>query len=131
MVIGKGLTNIGEYAFSRCLALTYVEIPNNVTSIGDGAFYFCEALTSIAIGATGDGRMSIGANTFGYCDKLTSVVIGDCVTSIGENAFNRSNNIRKVFYTGNEEEWLSIDIDVLGNTSLLGANIHYNYVPEE
>jgi hypothetical protein len=47
VVIGNGVTSIGDYAFSFCSSLTSVVIPNNVTSIGNRAFYSCNNLKSI------------------------------------------------------------------------------------
>lgn len=47
LVIGNGVTSIGENAFSGCYRLTSVTIPNSVTSIGKSAFRNCSNLTSI------------------------------------------------------------------------------------
>ena len=41
VVIGNGVTNIGDNAFLNCYSLTSITIPNSVTSIGDDAFYYC------------------------------------------------------------------------------------------
>ena len=41
VVIGDGVTSIGDYAFYDCTSLTTVSIPASVTSIGDYAFYNC------------------------------------------------------------------------------------------
>ena len=38
---GTKISAIGDYAFSTCLSLQSVIIPDNVTSIGDGAFMAC------------------------------------------------------------------------------------------
>ena len=47
--IENSVTNIGEWAFYNCFALTSVTIPNSVTSIGACAFYDCSSLTYITI----------------------------------------------------------------------------------
>ena len=85
LVIPKGVTQIGNYAFDGCNALTSLIIPDSVTSIGVGAFTYCNALTSLTIP---DSVTSIGENAFGYCNALTSLTIPDSVTSIGFYAFN-------------------------------------------
>ena len=41
IIIGDGVTTIGEYAFSYCHSLTSVNIPNSVTTIGESAFEYC------------------------------------------------------------------------------------------
>ena len=43
------VTNIGEYAFCYCSAMTSVTIPESVTSIGSTAFYSCSGLTEIKV----------------------------------------------------------------------------------
>ena len=49
VVISKGITSIGDYAFSGCTGLTSVSIPSSVTSIGSSAFSYCYSLTSVSI----------------------------------------------------------------------------------
>jgi hypothetical protein len=41
------VTSIDEHAFSECVGLTSVTIPNSMTSIGNNAFYNCYRLSSI------------------------------------------------------------------------------------
>ena len=40
VIIGEGVTSIGNYAFYGCTALTNVTISNTVTDIGNNAFTF-------------------------------------------------------------------------------------------
>jgi hypothetical protein len=81
--IPNSVTRIGENAFSDCIGLTSVTIPDSVTSIEFGAFYGT-GLTSVIIP---NKVTSIWDWTFGNCTSLTSVNIGSGVTSIGSEAF--------------------------------------------
>ena len=78
------VTSIGQSAFSECLYLTSITIPESVTSIGRSAFWACDGLTSIIIP---NSVTSIGEEAF-YGSGLTSVTIGNSVTSIGYEAFS-------------------------------------------
>ena len=49
IVLPKGITTIGDDAFSYNTSLTSIKIPNTVTTIGKRAFYGCTNLTSIEI----------------------------------------------------------------------------------
>jgi len=148
VVIGNGVTSIGDSAFFECRSLTsivipdsvtsigdsaftscsfkYIEIPNSVTNIGDSAFSWC-SLKSIEIP---DSITSIADSTFEYCFSLESVIIPDSVTSISNGAFYQCDSLTDVYYTGSEEEWTAVTIES-GNECLTNATIHYNYVPEE
>lgn len=47
-----GATEIGNYAFYYCSALTSITIPSSVTSIGQSTFYGCSSLASVTVEAT-------------------------------------------------------------------------------
>ncbi len=81
---GLPVAAIGENAFSECMSLTSVTIPDSVTSIGEWAFSGCTGLTSVTIP---DSVTSICGYVFCGCWGLTSVMIPDSVTSIEEGAF--------------------------------------------
>jgi len=87
VIIGNGVTDIGENAFSDCKSLTSVTIPNSITNIGKNAFSGCTGLTRVTLPANA-GFSSIASNTFYNCSKLTNVTIPNSVTAIGESAFH-------------------------------------------
>ena len=93
VVIEKGVTTIGKYAFCNCTSLTDITIPDSVTSIGDFAFRFCSSLTSITIS---DSVTSIGNWAFLNCSSLTSITIPDRVTSIGKDAFYNCSGLTSI-----------------------------------
>ena len=93
VIIEKGVTNIGVYAFEGCDSLSSVQIANTVTSIGGGAFSRCTSLVSIEIP---DSVTSIGAYAFGNCTNLTDVEMPDSVTRIGDQAFSGCESLTNI-----------------------------------
>lgn len=87
VVIGDGITKIGNYAFNGFANLKQVKIGKKVKSIGTEAFADCEALTTIK---TGDGVQKIGKNAFLNCSSLSKVTLGKNVTKIGKKAFSNT-----------------------------------------
>ncbi|MBR6441409.1 MAG: leucine-rich repeat domain-containing protein, partial [Bacteroidales bacterium] len=78
------VTSIGGGAFTSCIRLTSVTIPNSVTSIGNSAFLGCSGLTSVTIP---NSVTSIGLSAFSGCTGLTSVVFNaDSCTSAGSSS---------------------------------------------
>ncbi len=84
VTIPDGVTVIGFGAFDSCSNLKSVTIPDSVTVIDEWAFSACDSLTSVTIP---DSVIVIGDYSFYGCSGLTSVTIPDSVTGIGEQAF--------------------------------------------
>ena len=74
VIIGEGVTSIGNEAFYNCSNLTSITIPESVTSIGYSAFYDCSSLTAITLP---EGVTNIGYHAFYGCGSLTAVHISD------------------------------------------------------
>ena len=85
VTIGNSVTTIGYSAFTDCSSLTFVTIPNSVTTIDRYAFSGCSSLTSVTIP---NSVTTIGEAAFSYCSHLTSVTIPNSVTTIGDGAFS-------------------------------------------
>ena len=79
--------NVGNYAFSGCLALTEVNLPE-ATSIKANAFSGCTALTEVNLPLT----TNIKANAFSNCAKLAAFILrGETVCTLANsNAFQNS-----------------------------------------
>ena len=84
VIINKGITSIGAYAFSGCENLEYVSIPDTVLRIEDFAFSNCTALKEIVIP---NGVEYVGDYAFYCCEALESAVLGDSIRSFGESVF--------------------------------------------
>ena len=72
VMIGDGVTSIGNSAFSGCEGLTSITIPDSVTSIGNSAFSGCKDLTSITIP---NSVTYIGNGAFSDCSALGSITV--------------------------------------------------------
>ena len=93
-------------------------LEEGITYIGDRSFLDCESLTGGLV--LPESLKGIGRFAFRRCG-FTSVEMFDSVESIKMGAFVECNNISRVIYHGNREQWNAISIDA-GNDSLLNAN---------
>jgi len=84
ITIPDSITEIREYTFYGCVSLLNVVLPDTITQIGRSAFYDCEALKSVNLP---EGLTEIADYTFLQCYALTSVKIPSTVTRIGDYAF--------------------------------------------
>ena len=79
IVLPKGITTIGDDAFSYNTSLTSIKIPNTVTTIGERAFYGCTNLTSIEIP---DSVTDIGECCFYDCNRLQKIKLSKKIQTI-------------------------------------------------
>ncbi|MCI5837582.1 MAG: leucine-rich repeat protein [Christensenellaceae bacterium] len=86
VVIGKGVKEIGNYAFADCTSLETVEFAGDaLTTIGDYAFSGDVALTTKELPGS---VTTIGAYAFQNCSKLTGEVnLPKSLKTVGECAF--------------------------------------------
>ena len=114
---GSALTAIQDYTFTKCKALTEVQLPDTVETIGASVFVECPKLTTVnlpasltTIGASAFTRApittiaipatvtSIGASAFEACNAVTLLTFaeGSVLTTIGDNAFNQCTQITSI-----------------------------------
>lgn len=144
IVIGSGVTSIGDYAFSdftnvtsvtipttvakigyrafyKNYALKSVTVPDSVTSIGKNAFQNCTGLVSVKL----SGSLSeIPAYCFNKCAKLKSVTLSSYTTRIGSCAFDGCSVFETVNFRGTSGAYKNITISG-GNTEFKNAKVSY------
>jgi hypothetical protein len=105
VVIGDGVTSIGDGAFRKCTGLISITIPNSLTSIGRSAFDGCSSITSITIP---DGVTTISNGAFQNCRKLNYIKIPKSLKYILGNAFKGCYTSNKSVEIEDLESWFSI-----------------------
>lgn len=83
-----------------------IVIPRGITGIGDNAFSNIEELVSVTIP---EGVTEINGRIFFRWGKLESVIIPDSVTRISDNAFLGSENITAATYKGHTYDYEHIN----------------------
>ena len=85
IVLGDGVTSIGDEAFANCVNLKEADIPASVEEIGRSAFKGCLSLERVRFQ---EGLLKIGSYAFANCTSLKEAEIPLSVTGIGDYAFN-------------------------------------------
>ena len=127
VVIGEGITSIGELAFYKYENVVSVTLSNTVKEIERFAFSDCTALEMINLG---NGLEVIGDSAFARCESLTSIRMPKSLKVIGEKAFYRCTDLHSVS--------IPESVTSLGNMiftyceKLVGASVqaNVNNVPE-
>jgi hypothetical protein len=86
LVIGNGVMEIGEEAFSDCEKLSEVTFGKGLKKIDAKAFAGCKALTKIDLSATA--ITEVKQEAFHGCYKVKELVLPEAVEVIGREAFS-------------------------------------------
>ncbi|MBR5976337.1 MAG: leucine-rich repeat domain-containing protein, partial [Clostridia bacterium] len=95
VVIGEGVTSIGEHAFYQMKSIVSVTIPESLKTIAYKAFRSCESLESINLGS----MKNIYDSAFEGCCLLSSVDLSSA-EKFGWCAFRGCNSLLSVFIPG-------------------------------
>lgn len=115
VVIGSGITGIGDNSFRGCYSMQTVSMPDSLQSIGEYAFAGCFSVEAIIVPDSvqtigerafwnsgikklvlGSGVENCGALICLDCSNLESVTFKEGIKSIGEKAFYDCSNISKI-----------------------------------
>lgn len=103
IIIGDGVTSIGDYAFYNFNNLTGIELPESIITIGSSAFYGCSNLQSVVFP---ESVVTIGSLAFYHCTNLSNVSISDNIERVGHYAFAGCNLTYNLYdngiYLGND-----------------------------
>ena len=86
VIVGEGVTRVGNNAFYDCKEITAVSLPDSLQSLGNAAFGWCYNLKSIKLP---QGLQSIGIGAFYWNRAIPEITIPGSVQEIGAGAFAR------------------------------------------
>lgn len=96
VVVDRGVTGIGAYAFYGCVNLVDITLPEGLTAIGEYAFKGCSALGRVEVLS---GMTALGRSAFRE-SGITEVVLPEGLKTIGYGAFYNCANLRSVSLPG-------------------------------
>jgi len=112
VVIGEGVTSIGNNICYDCVNLVTLDIPSTIKSIGEKSFYNCENLSDVRVPF---GCESIGEGAFFNCRTLIEVELPISMKTIGDEAFADCVNLTKAR--------LSQSIETMGRDVFKGCKL--------
>ena len=99
VVIGEGVTTIGEHAFYEMTAMTSISLPSTITNINKRAFEGSTALAHISLN---EGLLTIEQAAFKGCTALQEIEFPNSLTAInsysGYGAFQGCTALKTVVY---------------------------------
>ena len=92
-IIGSSVKEINFRAFADCDSLQSVVIPESVTYVGRLSFFGCDALTSATIEGS---ETTVAKQAFDGCSNLKTAILGDGITNIEAYAFRECSSLTKI-----------------------------------
>ena len=102
VVMFDGIKKIGSSAFSDCVNMTSVTIPNSITLIENNTFSGCSNLVNAVIP---DSVEYIGYEAFKDCGGLIDVTIGNGVYFIDYQVLTGCLRLTSITYNGTKAQW--------------------------
>ncbi len=123
VVIEKGVTSVGDWAFCSCENLTDLILADTVETLGVQCFSCCTSLLFVALP---EGVRVIRSKAFRSCTSLTEVSLPVTLTDIDMRAFGKDCALTTVYYSGTRLQWekIRISMSASDNQYLVQADIH-------
>ena len=118
----NGLNYCG--AFNGCTNIEKVEFEEGITKIPDNMLYKAGLKENVNI-IIPSSVTEIGKSAFYNCTTLSEITIPKSIIKIVDYAFYQCSSLKKINYTGNEQNWRSVQIGN-NNAPLTSATINYN-----
>ena len=96
VVIGEGITSVGNNAFANYPDVTDITLPDSVTVIGTNAFIRCKGVSELRLPAE---VTSIGVQAFKYCG-MSELDIPATVTELASLAFGGCESLKTIRFLG-------------------------------
>lgn len=104
VTIGEDVASVGAYGFSYCTSLEEIKIPNSVTEIGEFAFSYCSNLKDITLSFN---LAKIAMGMFAYCSTLDSIILPQNIAVIEDQAFDGCFSLVSITFLGNAPRFTS------------------------
>lgn len=88
VIVGEGITSIGNYAFNECVSIESITLPSGITRIGEHAF----AYTSITGMELPESVLRIEDGAFWACEELIDMELPEGIEFLGRQAFGSCEN---------------------------------------
>lgn len=107
LIIPETVVSIGDYAFSDCASLCYVDISDSVRTVGAGAFYGCESLNEVSLGysVTKIGGLAFGKTSLAEIWSWTPIPPAIESDTFDEDAYHMAN--LHIYESSRAKYWLN------------------------
>lgn len=129
VVIGEGITKLGDRLFINAKNLTDVTFPSTLTEIAQKTFMNCTSLVALDMSAAP--LEILGGNMFNGCSKLESVTFPNTLAALGSSSFAKT-NLAEITYKGTIDQYKALAdsgrADDLKNDTILVHCTDGNYI---
>ena len=105
VVIGEGITKLGDRLFINSSKLSSVTVPSTLTEIAQKTFMNCTSLVSLDLSPAP--VEVLGGNLFNGCSLLERVTLPKTLVTFEKKAFEKT-NLTEITYTGTVSEYKAL-----------------------